>query len=279
MSGHTRLQTDEEHGRRVVEMYRYLERHSPLQAMCPWCISVGEQIGHFNEQFQFDGWIEEINGQLQPRAVFEAMRQLQFDHEREDEAVTSPAGMIKLAVPFISQFDPTASTHNADCGPSCLAMILNAGRQPLQHITVDDLYSRHLQHKEVGDFTLVSEMVDIGNQEGLSSLSRQFPGQDQALDGLRNLVRQNTPFVALVNYTAWDDVAQNNFQGGHFVVVTGFDDQHVFVHDPLFRGNRRGQGEHFVWRNDKFLAGWGTGHQIQNPDFVAIVPSKTVGRL
>jgi hypothetical protein len=158
-------------------------------------------------------------------------------------------------------------------------MIFNAGKEPIQHITVDTLYARYLAHKAVGDFTFVNEMVDIGNREGITHRSRLWADREQALAGLRELIHQNTPFVALVNYTAWDDVANNNFQGGHFVVVTGFDDEHVFVHDPLFRGNRRAEGEHFVWRNNKFLDGWGTGHQIGNSDFLAIVPSKTVGRL
>jgi hypothetical protein len=61
---HQGLKTNEEHARRVVEMFKWLERHSPLRAMCPWCISVGGLIGHFDSRFQFDGWIEEINGRI-----------------------------------------------------------------------------------------------------------------------------------------------------------------------------------------------------------------------
>ncbi len=279
MAGHERLGTDEEHGRRVVQMFRYLERHSPLQAMCPWCISVGDKIGHFDEQFKHDGWIEEINGELRPRTVYERMRQYQFDSEREVESIEAPPTLVKLSVPYISQFDPTASTRNADCGPTSMAMIINAGKAPADHLTVDAIYEKYLPNKGLGEFTFVSEMVAIGEGEGLAARRVQFADADKALVGLKDLIRQEQPFVALVNYAAWDEIAKNNFKGGHFVVVTGFDEEHVFVHDPIFRGNRRAEGEHFVWRNDKFLAGWGSGNLIENPDYVAIVTGKKMARL
>jgi hypothetical protein len=279
MNGHIRLNTNEEHAQRVVEMFRWLERHSPLQAMCPWCISVGSAIGHFNADFQFDGWIEEINGALAPRAVYQAMRQLRFDHEREAEQQERGREVVKLDVPFLSQFDATAAGRNADCGPTSMAMILNAGREPAGYVTVDELYNRHLPQKGVNDFTSVTEMLALGRNEGLAVERKLFADSEQALAGLCDLVRAGIPFVALVNYSHWDEIAQNNFRGGHFVVVAGFDEEHVFVHDPLFRGSRRRQGEFFVWRNARFLAGWGSGHEIDNPNYLAIVPDKRVGCL
>jgi uncharacterized protein YvpB len=279
MNGHIRLNTNEEHGQQVAEMFRWLERHSPLQAICPWCISVGGAIGHFNADFQFDGWIEEINGALVPRAVYQAMRQLRFDLEREGEQQQREHAIIRLDVPFLSQFDATAASRNADCGPTCMAMILNANKEVAHHVTVDELYNRHLPHKGVNDFTSIAEMLMIGRNEGLTVNQKRFADSQQALSGLRELVQPGTPFVALVNYNHWDEIAQNNFRGGHFVVVSGYDEEHVFVHDPLFRGARRSLGEFFVWRNQRFLAGWGSGHEIDNPNFVAIVPDKRVACL
>jgi hypothetical protein len=279
MFGHERLHSDDEHARRVVEMYRWLERNSPLKAMCPWCLSVGNLIGHFDTRFRFDGWIEEINGQLRPRPVYDALRQLRFDHAREEESLSKALGPIKLSVPYISQFDPTAGTHSGDCGPTCLAMILNAAPNG-RNCTVDQLYAAHLPAKPAGEFTSLSEMIGICTAEGVPMQRLASPDGAQALATLHDLVGQNKPFVVLVNYAKWDDVAQNNFNGGHFVVVTGCDDQAVFVHDPLFRGARRNLGEHFVWRNEKFLEGWGSCHENGgNPDFVALVPDKQVARV
>jgi hypothetical protein len=279
MTGHIRLATNEEHAERTVEMFRWLERNSPLQAMCPWCLSVGGAIGHFDARFQFDGWIEEVNGALRRRPVVDAMAQLLFDHEREAEQEDETRAIIRLDLPYISQFDETARTHNADCGPTCLAMILSADQPPTAHVTVDELYMRHLQHKAVGDFTTLPEMEAVSQAEGLPLQRLSFANGETALQELQELIREDTPFVALVNYAKWDDIAKNNFKSGHFVVVTGFDDENVFVHDPLFRGTRRSLGEFFVWRNENFLDGWGSGNEIGNPDFVALVPNKQVSRL
>lgn len=279
MNGHERLATNEEHARRAVQMFHWLEQNSPLQAMCPWCISVGSAIGHFNSHFQFDGWIEELNGQLVPRAVYEAMRQLRFDHEREIEENDPQRTTLKLAVPYISQFDETAASRISDCGPTCLAMILNAERPAAQQVTVDQLYDRHLPHKGAHDFTTIAEMLQVGRAEGLGMSRRDLANGPAALQELRRLIEANNPFIVLVNYSKWDDIARNHFRGGHYVVVTGFDEEHVFVHDPLFRGSRRHLGEFFVWRNQRFLDGWGSNHEIDNPNFVAIIPDKQVARL
>jgi predicted double-glycine peptidase len=278
MTGHERLQTNAEHAQRTVEMFRWLERHSPLQAMCPWCLSVGGAIGHFDARFQFDGWIEEINGTLRPRAVLDTMTQLRFDLEREAEQEDEAHELIKLDLPYISQFDETARTHNADCGPACVAMILNA--QPAaEQLTVDELYVRHLQHKAVGDFTTLDEMGTLAAAEGVPLQRFTFPDGETGLAALKTRIQENTPVIALVNYAKWDDIAKNNFTSGHFVVVSGWDEEHVFVHDPLFRGSRRSLGEFFVWRNQRFLDGWGSGNEIGNPNFVALVPNKQVPRL
>ena len=279
MHGHESLKTNEEHGERTVEMFRWLERHSPLQAMCPWCLSVGGMIGHFHGPFQFDGWIAEVNGQLRPRAVVDAVTQLRFDHEREAEQEDETRKVVKLDIPYISQFDASARTHSADCGPACMGMILNANKAPTQYATVDQLYARHLPGKGVGAFTTLSEMEKIGRGEGLTVRRSRFANDEEALRELRALVTQGTPVVALVNYAKWNDIAKNNFDSGHFVVVTGFDQEHVFVHDPLFSGPRRQLGEFFVWRNQRFLDGWGSGNEIGNPNFTAIVPDKQVPTL
>jgi hypothetical protein len=272
-----RLRSDVEHGQKTVEMFRWLERHSPLQAMCPWCLSVGPSIGHSDPRFQYDGWFEDVNGQIVPRAVYEAMRQLRFDHEREDEQADPSRTTVKLDVPFLSQYDPTASSRSADCGPTCLAMILNAQRPADQHVTVDALYERHLPHKGFREFTSIGELIQVSEAEGMKAFRKTF--DVDPLSSLREFLRRNIPVITLVNYDKWADIVGYNFRSGHFVVVTGFDDNHIFVHDPLFRGARRHEGEFFVWRNERFLKGWGSGREINNPNFAAVIPYKQVPRL
>jgi uncharacterized protein YvpB len=279
MSGHDRLHSDEEHAQRVVEMFRWSERHSPLQAICPWCLSVGGIMGHFDERFRFDGWITEVNGQLVPRPVYEAMRQFRFDRERELEQAAAQ-NVIKLDIPYISQFDPTAGNHSADCGPTCLAMILNAQRPLAQYVTVDALYAHHpdLQDKAFRDYTNLDEMRRVSQGEGMALQRQDFANGRVALEGLKQLVGRGTPFIALVNYNeTWNRIIrEHSFRGGHFVVVTGFDDKHIFVHDPLFQGRNRHKGKFFVWSYENFLSGWGSGSAIGNPDFTVLIPDKQV---
>jgi hypothetical protein len=279
MDGHVKLESEEEHAELMVAMFKWLEQNSPLQAMCPWCISVGGKIGHFHGRFQHDGWIEEVNGHLRPLPVCEAMENLRKEYEREEAEEETASAAIKLSVPYISQWDETAALHNADCGPTCMAMLANAGREVADYVTVDDLYEHHLAHKQPGDFTFLHEMLKVGNGEGLNVQRKDYPNRVKALEELQALVEQNTAFVILVNYAKWDHVAKNNFKFGHFVVVTGYDPQHVFVHDPLFSGSRRSEGESFAWSHELFLDGWGGFDPSVNPNYVAIVPAKQVARL
>jgi hypothetical protein len=279
MAGHVRLHTDEEHGRRVVEMFEWLEANTQLQAMCPWCLSVGPLVGHYDERFRFDGYIEEIEGSLRPRAVYESMRQLRFDNERKNEQDDAEHAMIQLDVPYISQFDPTARTHLADSGPTCMAMILNAGRILEDQVTVDTLYARYLPDKDVSAWVSWQDLGAIGRGEGLDVQRHIYPNEDDALLALHALIEQDTPVIILVNYAKWDDIAQNNFAGARFVTVVGFDAEHVFVHDPLFRGARRDQGAFFVWRNRRFLDGWGGLEALSQENFAALVLDKQVARL
>jgi hypothetical protein len=279
MAGHDRLRTDEEHARRVVEMFEWLEANTQLFAMCPWCLSVGPLIGHYDERFRFDGYIEEIEGSLRPRAVYEAMRQLRFDNERKNEQDDAAHEMIQLDVPYISQFDPTARTHLADSGPTCMAMLLNAGRPLEDQVTVDALYERYLPGKDVGAFISWQDLEAIGRGEDLDVQRHVYPNGDDALQNLHTLIEQGRPFVVMVNYAEWDEIAQNNFVGARFVTVVGFDADHVFVHDPLFRGSRRDHGAFFIWRNPRFLAGWGGLEALSQQNFAALVLDKQVARL
>lgn len=77
MAGHIRLNSDAEHAERVVSMFRWLERNSPLQAMCPWCLSADGFGGPFDPRFNGDGWFTRANGGLRERPVVDAMRKLQ----------------------------------------------------------------------------------------------------------------------------------------------------------------------------------------------------------
>lgn len=268
MNGHLRLRSDEEHAARVVEMFEWLELNSPLQAICPWCLSVGPLIGHFHEPFQFDGWIEEINGQLTPRPVIGALSRLRRRHQLAGRPRTL------LDVPYLSQWDATAQTPHADSGSICLAMLLNAP-PAARSVIVDALY----QTSEVSEPSEVSpsQLVSMATRAGLA-LASDIVTMETAIGRVKELIGEGRPFIILVNAAAWEEVTQNNFRGRHYVVVAGFDDENVYVHDPSFTAEWRSEGEFFARPYDRFLAGWGGGSGLDPPQpaFLALIPTKTV---
>ncbi len=196
-------------------------------------------------------------------------------------------GEVRLNVPYISQWDPEASDHSADCGPTCLAMIINAEEPSSQHVKVDELYDKYLPHKKENEYTNFPEMIEVGQHQGLNAGYKKFHDKESALKGLHEMIDQGRPLVALVNYGPWESKARNNYNRAHFVVVTGYDKDYVMVHDPLFSGDRRDLGEYYKWPNDTFLEGWGTldqirdkkGKRIQNPNYAAVITSKSVKRI
>jgi lysozyme len=201
---------------------------------------------------------------------------------------------IKLNVPYLSQQDSReANLHDADCGPTCLAMLLRAegvnGDHPAKQITVNELYKRYLPDvlaaKNRKANLNLFRLKDIGGKEGLEPHFNQYREKNEALTGLREMISKGQPFIALINYAKWSDTVRPilgfSFTGRHYVVVTGFDDGHVYVHDPLFPVAQIAKGTFYKWPNDVFLAGWGTVDKPIKPNqnFVHFWTNKIVSRL
>jgi hypothetical protein len=73
MEGHQRYRDDEEHGNLMLKMFDYLETANIMQAMMPWTLSVSNQIGLNNPDYQGDGWYVDRGG-LQARAVVNKLK-------------------------------------------------------------------------------------------------------------------------------------------------------------------------------------------------------------
>ncbi len=75
MNGHVRLNSHQEHAQKTVEMFDWIQDHSPLQAMCPWLIcNIPQAIGHGDPLWAHDGWYDSAAPGFDPKPVVPAMK-------------------------------------------------------------------------------------------------------------------------------------------------------------------------------------------------------------
>ena len=174
----------------------------------------------------------------------------------------------KLQIPYRSQWDTDAKDHSSDCGPTSVAMLLNGKRVA---ITPDELYTYIGVRPK---FTYIPDLKNAAWGAGQLTLTyKKYAGSGEALRELRRNIDNGHAFIALVKYKPWVKITGNKFEYGHFLVVTGYDDNHVYVHDPLFGlWAQRSRGEYFRFSNKQFLDGWGGFHYTENDNFGCLIP-------
>ena len=178
---------------------------------------------------------------------------------------------VKLNIPYRSQWDPDAKDHYADCGPTALCMILNGLGDP---VNPDELY-KYIGARGASEYTSFADLKTAAGARSLKMLRKNFVPAE-ALSELKATLNAGFPFIALVNYAFWDPVVHNSFKGSHFVLVTGYDDQNIYVHDPLFKGDRRDQGRFCKWTYEQFMDAWGGFKAGQNPNYAALMSERIV---
>ena len=72
-------------------------------------------------------------------------------------------GLVKLNIPYRSQWADDAKNHETDCGPTCVAMILNGVGISS---TPDGLY-QHIPGKGYSDYTNFIELRKAAEAKGL----------------------------------------------------------------------------------------------------------------
>lgn len=174
----------------------------------------------------------------------------------------------KLIIPYRSQWDSDAKDHSGDCGPTCVAMLLNGKRVA---ITPDELYTYIGVRPK---FTYIPDLKNAAWGAGQLNLTyTTYANRQQALQALRQNIDAGHAFIALAKYEPWIKLTGNQFKYGHFLLVVGYDDDHIFVHDPLFGlWAQRSCGEYFRFTNKQFLDGWGGFHYTENQNFGCLIP-------
>ena len=181
-------------------------------------------------------------------------------------------GVLIASIPYKSQYDADADEHRNDCGPASLAMMLAAyGVQ----------VSTNAVYRKTG--TKNDGYVSIGN------LMRAAESYGHPLDffhswtmqKLKAKLSEGRPLMVLVHYGAWSKLkpgssTQSRFEGPHFLLVVGYDDQCVYVNDPLWKDDRRIEGFRKAWTHDEFYAAWSSCHEDGNRDCQGIYPRKAL---
>ncbi len=181
-----------------------------------------------------------------------------------------------LSVAYKSQYDPDAAASRNDCGPACLAMLLNALGISA---TTDAVFHRSGARSD--GYISMAQLMRVGDSYAAPLEFRKGCGLAQ----LRAWLDLARPLIALVHYGAFSALqpgvsTQNPFKGPHFVLAVGYDEQSVVVHDPLWTGDRRGEGAFRRWPNAVWQQAWGRCHEdcnpqgVCNPDGAALVSVK-----
>jgi nucleoid-associated protein YgaU len=181
-------------------------------------------------------------------------------------------GVIIPSIPYKSQYDPDASDFRNDCGPACLAMILNAAGV---EVSTNTVYRK--TGAEANDYVSVSQLMRVGRAYDVP-FDYFYPWD---LERLKQAIDEGKAPITLVHYGAWSQIdpgvsTQSAFSGPHFVVVIAYDDENIYVNDPLWKGERRSEGEHKCWTYEEFNAAWGTASKDGNRNFSGIVCTKAL---
>lgn len=183
-----------------------------------------------------------------------------------------------LNLPYKSQLDPDASLSRNDCGPACLAMLINALGTP---VTTDAVFQRTGSGPE-HNITMAQLMRVSESYEAPLDFRMGW-----GLSELRASLSRARPVIALVHYGVFSELdpdvsTQSDFKGPHFLVVAGYNDNNVIVHDPLWKGERRQEGAFRPWPNKVWLQAWGSCHLDCdaegkcNPNFTVLASVKAL---
>ena len=177
-----------------------------------------------------------------PSRFGELLRPAEGEGKQETaEPATEPKKDRKIipGVPFVSQWDPEKQQGLANCGPACLAMIINNYGGA---VTVDGV-AKAIRGKATGHTDFKSDKA-----KGLLSKYGLKEEDVKDLGGLLKHLDQEHPVIMLVDNKQYireengRDVPypdRSGFWDDHIVVVTGYERgadgqiQYVYINDPL----------------------------------------------
>jgi len=163
---------------------------------------------------------------------------------------------IRYSVPFFSQYSDIQSHlwQYRGCGIIALKMLLeywHTQKPELQSPSIEELLKKSF---DIGAYIenigwSHSGLVEIAKRYGYGGYNKDLahiPAEDAWQEFLEDLER----FPVMVSaYKHFDP----EIKGGHIIVVTGKDEERLYVNDPLEGNEERGKQ---IIDLKKFLAGW-----------------------
>ena len=155
-----------------------------------------------------------------------------------------------LGVPFRSQWDDDGDQNKSDCGPACVAMLLEYFLG--QHVDINTL-AREAGMSTTKRYTLPADLIRAANLHGLALVRRT----DCNMGMLQFALQSQSPPIILIHYGSLGALRQDTaYDGGHWIVVVGLTSDTVYIHDPDWKGDQRAHGCNLAVPRAMFENAW-----------------------
>jgi len=142
-----------------------------------------------------------------------------------------------IQAPYLSQFDGSIY-EQANCGPTALAMALDALGVPSDQIALRHLAEQQMGINDPNDGTTWESLAYAAHVMGVKT-SAYKSGKQYLVWSFAELARQfdaGHPVLLLVRYRQMPGHETSDYWGDHYVVGLGFDaDGNLIYHDPATR--------------------------------------------
>jgi hypothetical protein len=176
-------------------------------------------------------------------------------HAEPSQGDTKPQIRSEPQYNYRSQWDADASGRVNDCGPACVAMVLDRFGE---HVTIDAISNVVMPGQDVGSATwdLVHALRSATSKVNAS----QWIGTANAFPAL--------PAICLVKYSGFarSSVWDVGFFGWHWLLLLKLNEAGVVCHDPNYTGSRRNEGAYKRYSRQEFDAAF----QVYDTTRVAI---------
>ncbi|RMF82220.1 MAG: hypothetical protein D6737_02735 [Chloroflexi bacterium] len=159
---------------------------------------------------------------------------------------TVPPGEVFLDVPYYSQEASTAVYSPNDCGPACVRMLigwdrLRKGQEDPADLTIDDV----TRAAGIGRSTSnTRQLRAVAQKYNLTLNYTDRAANSMSIETIKREIDAGRPVLCLINYK-YLTKRQSDFDGGHFVLAVGYNDQEIILNDPLWSGSRMAEGKGF----------------------------------